>query len=181
MFPSAAERCVPRPTANRATPCQLCVLGDDGTSTTAVLCSQQSTAPHGALCTEPSAQSPQQQPHGQSCWALLAEPFGSSPRRAAWSSAQHIPSPATESCRGQTNTFWNIWNLSGAPHLCVSSLLSLLPSLPCSPSWHVWLEHYEEPSMFLHCHCCILVFAARGDLKSLKEAVIKMTKRCKAV
>lgn len=33
--------------------------------------------------------------------------------------------------------------------------------------------------MFLHCRSCILLSAAHGDLKSLKEAVIKMAKQCK--
>lgn len=50
---------------------------------------------HGALCTEPSAAAPR----SGLTPALLAEPFGSSPRRAVWSSAQCIPNPDTEICR----------------------------------------------------------------------------------
>lgn len=152
---------------------QLCLLGDDGTSTTATLSSQPSAAPHCSPLHGALSSSPVVRAVGHRWLSPLV------PHRAELLGALHSTSQ-TEICRLGVKGA-NKHMLEHLEPLGYTSSVCQLPAVPASqpallPITACGCRHYEEPSMFLHCHGCILLFAAHGGFEVTQRSCNKKDK-----
>lgn len=157
---------------------QLCLLGDDGTSTTATLSSQPSAAPHcsplhGALSSSPVVRAVGHRwlsplvPHCAELLGALHSTSQTEIRRLGVKGANKHMLERLEPLRYTSS----VCQLPAVP----ASQPALLPITACGCST---TRSHPCFCIAMAAFCCLLLM---GDLKSLRGAVIKRTKRRKAV